>query len=355
MVAHPDIAYPQEAVMERLDQVGRAEDNRYVDASAMVARLVGNPVPANLFLLGVAVQDGLVPVSVGAVEHAIELNGVAVEANLAAFDWGRRWAHDPGTVDAIARSAPAGGPGNSAPDPGTTMTVPDLPARLTSRARTVAATDELADLLCLLAADLVGFQDERYAEAFLDGVARAAEAEARVGGASTELTEVVARSLHKLMAYKDEYEVARLLLLPEGRQAADAVAGSAGAKAIWHLHPPMLRALGMDRKLELGQWARPALRALRSGKRLRGTRLDPFGRTEIRRTERALAGEYLAAMAQVYANLGPDNVAEAVAIARLPDGVRGYEELKMRRVGEYRAELAERLGRYTPRPVPAAR
>jgi indolepyruvate ferredoxin oxidoreductase len=345
MIARPDIAYPDRAVMERLDDVGPAGGNRYVDATDMVTRLVGTATPANTFLLGVAVQDGHIPVAVDALERAITLNGVAVDTNLAAFDWGRRWAHDPAAVEALA-SASAAGPADVA----ATVTVPELANGLAARARALATTDELADTVCLLAADLVGFQDERYAGKFLDGVARAAEHERRVAD-STELTEAVARSLHKLMAYKDEYEVARLLLLPEGQLAADAVAGSAAATTTWHLHPPMLRALGMDRKIELGQWARPALRALRASKRLRGTRLDPFGRTEMRRTERALVGEFLVAMDEVYAHLGPENLADAVAIAKLPDVVRGYEDLKLRRVRDYSRELADRLRRFTSVPT----
>jgi indolepyruvate ferredoxin oxidoreductase len=342
MIARPGIAYPDREVMARLDEVGQPDHHRYVDATDMVTRLVGTATVANVFLLGVAVQDGQIPVEVDAFERAITLNGVAVDANLAAFDWGRRWAHDHAAVEALAGAPGAGG----AADVAATVTVPELPTRLAARVDAVAATPELADVVGMLAADLVGFQDARYASDFLDAVARAAEHEQRVAD-STELTEAVARSLHKLMAYKDEYEVARLLLLPEGQLAADAVAGTTGASTRWHLHPPMLRALGMDRKVELGPWARPALRALRASKRLRGTRLDPFGRTEVRRTERALVSEFLAAMHEVYAHLRAENLADAVAIARLPDVVRGYEDLKLRRVREYRSELADRLRRFT--------
>ena len=222
------------------------------------------------------------------------------------------------------------------------MTVPDLPAALRSRVEELAGHGELADTVAMLAADLVGFQDEGYAAMFLDAVADASSAERRVAAGSTRLTEAVARGLHKLMAYKDEYEVARLMLLPEAQATADAV-GGADATFAWQLHPPMLRALGMDSKLTLGRWARPAIRALRRGKRLRGSRLDPFGRTEMRRLERTLPGEYLEAMQSVYEGLTADRLDEAVAIAELPDRVRGYEDLKLRRIGEYRRELSERL------------
>lgn len=152
------------------------------------------------------------------------------------------------------------------------------------------------------------------------------------------LTEAVARSLHKLLAYKDEYEVARLLLLPEGADAARSVGGS-DASVSWHLHPPMLKALGMSSKLRIGSWARPAFAALRSGKRLRGTRFDPFGRTEMRRTEAALPGEFMAMMDRAYAALTVDNLDQVIRIAAMPDSIRGYEDLKLRRIAEYRDEI----------------
>ena len=225
------------------------------------------------------------------------------------------------------------------------MTVPDLPPALRSRVEALAG-GELAGTVAMLAADLVGFQDEDYAATFLDAVSDAASAERAVAADSTRLTEAVARGLHKLMAYKDEYEVARLMLLPEAQATVDAVGGP-GATFAWQLHPPMLRALGMDRKLSLGRRARPAIRALRRAKRLRGSRLDPFGRTEIRRLERALPGEYLEAMQAVYEGLTADRLDEAVAIAELPDRVRGYEDLKLRRIGEYRRELSDRLAAFS--------
>ena len=192
------------------------------------------------------------------------------------------------------------------------------------------------------AADLVGYQSTAYAGRFLDAVADARRHEQAVVPGSSRLTEAVARNLHKLMAYKDEYEVARLLLLPEGEQAAQAVGGP-DAKVSWHLHPPMLKALGMDSKLELGAWSKPAFAALRRGKRLRGTRLDPFGRTDMRRTEAALPGEYLDTMAGLYAELTADRLDRAIDIARLPDLIRGYEDLKLRRIADYREAVAAAL------------
>ena len=240
--------YPTDAVEARLAAAARAEGNRFVDATALAAALVGSAAAANIFLLGVAVQDGRIPVSVGAVERAIDLNGVSVDTNLTAFDWGRRWAHDPEAVERLATAADTGGSVAA-------MTVPDLPPALAVRVDELAGRGDLADSVAMLAADLVDFQDEAYAHTFLDAVGEAASTEQRVAAGSTRLTEAVARGLHKLMAYKDEYEVARLMLLPEAQATADAV-GGAGATFEWHLHPPMLRALGMKSKLTLGRRAR---------------------------------------------------------------------------------------------------
>jgi indolepyruvate ferredoxin oxidoreductase len=145
----------------------------------------------------------------------------------------------------------------------------------------------------------------------------------------------VARNLHKLMAYKDEYEVARLLL------------ASAPKHATFMLHPPMLRSLGMRRKLELSTGARPTFRVLRSMRHLRGTAFDPFGHARVRKVERAMVPEYVSAVDALLAALTPANTAEAVAIAGLPDRVRGYEHLKLERATAYREELAVRLAAFT--------
>ena len=152
----------------------------------------------------------------------------------------------------------------------------------------VETTDEL---IARLADDLADYQSQGYAQRFLKLVDRARQAEQRVASDSVALTEAVARFGHKLMAYKDEYEVARLLLLPE-MQAAYEEVGGATTTVTWRLHPPMLRALGLDRKIEMGPRYRPVMKALRRGKRLRGTVADPFRWANVRRVERAMIPEY---------------------------------------------------------------
>jgi indolepyruvate ferredoxin oxidoreductase len=144
------------------------------------------------------------------------------------------------------------------------------------------------------------------------------------------------------MAYKDEYEVARLLLDDDARSEYESVGGS-DAAVTYHLHPPMLRAMGLDRKIKLRRSAEPALRALRAMKCVRGTIADPFRWGEVRKIERAMIPEYITAVERLAGRLDAGNLGESIAIASLPDQVRGYEHLKLRRATAYREELAKRL------------
>jgi indolepyruvate ferredoxin oxidoreductase len=192
-----------------------------------------------------------------------------------------------------------------------------------------------------LAGDLVEYQDEALARRFARLVGETAAAERRVGG-DGHLTAGVAFGYHKLLAYKDEYEVARLLL---DHPAVDPSEGD----TTWLLHPPALRARGLGHKIRLGTWLRPVMRALRACRRVRGTALDPFGRTELRRIERQLPSEYAAAIGSILTRLDASNLVQAAEIARLPDRVRGYERIKERSVASYREDLAERLARF-PQP-----
>jgi len=336
MITHPELTYPLDSIKRRFANASLG--THQVDATLLAEHLAGNAAQANVLLFGVAVQTGNIPVSAEAIKQAIKLNGVAVDANLTAFDWGRRWVHDPDTVERHATGPTSTG----RLDVTSIMTVPDLSADLATRVRSLVTDSELTTTLELLTADLVGFQHEAYAQRFLDAVAGARDSERAVHESSTRLTETFARSLHKLMAYKDEYEVARLMLLPEGREAAEAVGGP-DATVHWKLHPPILKALGRTSKISFGSWTTPAFAILRSGKRLRGTTFDLFGRSEMRRTERALPGEFCSAMETVLNQLDRSTLDEAIAIAGLPDHVRGYEELKERRIVEYRARLTEAL------------
>jgi indolepyruvate ferredoxin oxidoreductase len=288
----------------------------FLDANEVAHAAGASATAANVVLLGVASQLGVLPVSAASIATAIERNAVAVQANLAAFEAGRRWAADGrGATTGPARSAP-GGP-DAAPQ--RAFEGVDLP-------------EAHRDHLEWLAGDLVGYQDAALACRFAQLVGEAWEAERGAGGEGA-FTAAVGFGYHKLLAYKDEYEVARLLLeFP-----------AAKGKTTWLLHPPMLRARGLRRKIRLGPWSRPAMEVLRRARRVRGTRLDPFGRTPLRRTERELPAEYAAAVRSLLPLLDRASLDAATAVALLPDKVRGYESIKERSVAAYRAELSERL------------
>ena len=315
MVIHPDTPYPAVADLRgRMDSVSRSRLNRYVDAARLADAMFGEQTVTNLVVVGVALQAGTIPLTAASIEQGIRLNGVAVDRNLAAFRLGRQWAADSARVEASLTS---------------TEDVPEAFRPLVDR----------------LAAELVGYQSAALAERFRAFVDRVTVAEASVDPQSTALRDAVARNLFKLLAYKDEYEVARLLLAPEGRQAAERAAGP-GAKVVWQLHPPVLRALGMKNKLKLGSWATPAMVGLRSMRHVRGTAFDPFGHSHVRRTERALVKEYMSAIETVLSRLDTDRLDAAIAIAELADLVRGYEAVKMRSVEEYRSKLHAALAEF---------
>jgi indolepyruvate ferredoxin oxidoreductase len=336
MVGHPEKDLPTvEELVGRADSRTRSGLNRFVDASAISRSLFGDAAPANVLLLGVAIQAGAIPVDPTSVERAIGLNGVAVDRNRAAFRAGRRWAMDPSAFD-------------SADDPdgrtsSTTMDVPELPTDLRTRVEVLDGRTGLGPLIGLLAADLVGYQDANCASGYLDLVEAASTAELTVSDTSAELTEAVARGLHKLTAYKDEYEVARLLIATEGRTAAASV-GDPGAAVTWRLHPPFLRTLGMTKKLSIpATIGRPAMWLLSKGRLLRGTALDPFGRADVRRLERLILAEYRKALHRILTDLTAEGLDDAVAIAGLAMDVRGYEDLKVRRGNEFLAEIRARV------------
>ncbi|MBI4883375.1 MAG: indolepyruvate ferredoxin oxidoreductase family protein [Actinobacteria bacterium] len=304
MVVHPDRPYPRAEIGARLDN--NSHHVLRVDAQRLMVALLGDTGSVNVFMLGVAVQSGNVPVAVEFIEQALVLNGVAVEKNLAAFNWGRAWVADPSAVDAAA---------------GLQQQIDNVPLRER------------------LSADLADYQSAKYSAKFdrvVDEVAARGD---------DQLTEAVTRNLHKLMAYKDEYEVARLLLLPESRRQAREIGGQR-TKVTWLLHPPVLRALGMRNKLHMGRWTTPAFWVLRAMRRLRGTPLDVFGWAKVRRMEREMIPEYIAAIQSLLPQVAPATLPEIIAIASLPDRVRGYEHLKIERATAYREELSRRLAAF---------
>jgi indolepyruvate ferredoxin oxidoreductase len=293
-----------------------------VDMLGISEGLFGTTVPANLFLVGIAYQRGYLPVTARSIERAIELNGVAVRLNNAAFNWGRMWVVDPAEVIAksihtLERTAP------SAAD--------------VALVRGLVESGPLFDALLIRVPDLVKYQNRSYAERYLNEVSYALAAERRIGVECHDFSLVVARNLYKLMAYKDEYEVARLHL---EKAATSKVQGDVGpdVKVYWNLQPPLFKSMGMKKKISLGPWFRPAFQVLQASRRLRGSAFDPFGRTDIRRTERALIDEYVADLRDICNCLSSENIPIATHWAGLPDLIRGYEEIKASNVAKYRQQ-----------------
>src|SRR6059036_281034 len=215
---------------------------------------------------------------------------------------------------------------------------PELGREARALVERVGATGELRRLLEIRVPELCAYASPAYAREYVEFVRRVSLAEAAMVPGETRLSEGVARYLFKLMAYKDEYEVARLHL---AQDLATALAAEfpGGVTVRYHLHPPFLRALGMTRKLKLGKWFDGVFRLLVGLRRLRGTALDPFGYAEVRRVERALPGEYRALVEKALVSLSPETYEAAVKLAHLPDVIRGYEAIKLRNVGRFRDEV----------------
>jgi indolepyruvate ferredoxin oxidoreductase len=310
MVVNTAATFPaQGQVMAAVE--GSVASARFLDAAALARQLFDDEQYANMILVGVAYQAGALPIGAEAIEHAIRLNGVAAEANIAAFRRGR---------------LSVGGPAPTPPQP-----EPDEPS-------------SLARLLAVRVPELTAYQDPAYADAYAQLVERVRAREADVVGGDL-LARTVAANLFKLAAYKDEYEVARLSLDPVLTSRIEEQFGR-GARYAYRLHPPVLRSLGMRRKISLGPWFRPAFATLVAMRRLRGTPFDPFGRTEVRREERALLAEYRDVITRLADGLTAGNHARAVEIAGLPDIVRGYEDVKLGNVRAYRARMAELLAAF---------
>jgi indolepyruvate ferredoxin oxidoreductase len=324
--AAPDVAALLAAVRDRT----RPGELTSLDTITLATTLFGDGIAANLIALGAAYQAGAMPLAASSIARAIELNGVAVERNLAAFRAGRLAVHDPASLPAPRRV------GEQRRD-----VAPDRLAAARDLAAQRGIGGPAAERAIGLAADLTAYQNARLAGRYLDLVAAAAQAETRAGGPG-ELADAVASAFYHLLAYKDEYEVARLHLLPEfDRALAEAVPDGRGVR--YRLHPPLLRALGMRKKIAFpAPVIRPAFRALRAMRHVRGTPADVFGYTAMRRTERRLADEYEAEVRAVLAGLSADNHAAAAELARLPLAIRGYERIKLAAVERYEAEL-ERL------------
>jgi indolepyruvate ferredoxin oxidoreductase len=333
MVVDTAVHFPElSSMLMSIDRVTRKDPNVYLDAQAIAEALFADHMAVNPIMLGAAYQAGALPITAASIEKAIRINGVAVEMNLLAFRWGRMAVVDRAKVEAAVAQAAA---------VETVETAPVLTAEARALVDSVEATGELRRLLEVRVPELIAYQHAAYAREYVEFVRRVAQVEAERSPGRQGFAEAVARHLYKLMAYKDEYEVARLHL---DAAVSARLASKFGPKirTYWHLHPPLLRALGLKKKLRLGAWFTPAFRLLRALKGLRGTAFDPFGRAEVRRVERALIGEYRQHIETALVRLTPITHDTAVALAELPDEIRGYEQVKLDNVARFR-EKAKQL------------
>ncbi len=299
----PDLEVSESSALASLAKATSSSEPSVVDATGLTTALLGDAIAANLFLLGVAFQLGLLPVSEAAIVRAIELNRVAVQQNVDAFAWGRHAAVDLAAVQ--RRAGPAGDPS--------------------------PAASGLDDLIERRVRFLTRYQDTAYARRYRDWVDRVRGVERRVGGGSTRLTESVARHYFKLLAYKDEYEVARLYTQTDFL-AETGAKFEGSAKFTFYLSPPLIARLdpatGRPRKYAFGAWILPLFGVLARLKRLRGTPLDVFGYSRERRAERQLIAEYEALLSRIVAELDESRLDLAVELAGLPERIRGFGPVK---------------------------
>lgn len=347
MITHPELELPSAGnLIQRIADRTQPGAQFWADAMEITEALLGESTTANIFVVGMAIQSGCLPVRAECIEEAIRLNGVSIDANLAAFNWGRMQIANAPRIAAAREVARAADPKTSA-EP---LVAPryavegDLQRRIASLCSTEA---RLSADLTRYASELVAWGGESRAREWLDVVERTARAEKQLAleeqSSDLSLTKEVAAQLFKLMAYKDEYEVARLMTDSLAMAEARAVAGD-GGRIAWKLHPPLLRAMGLRKKISIGTGATPLIRLLARGRFLRGTAFDLFGYAEIRRMERSLPYEYVEALDRAFAKLSRDNLQAVIRLAHLPDQVRGYEEIKIQRVKGFRAALAEAEG-----------
>ena len=318
----PDLAMDKGSLTGLLSQSLGREQAEFIDSTTLATALMGDSIAANLFLLGFAFQRGVIPLSLKSIESAIELNGVAVDANKRSFAWGRKAAADQKEVEKIARPK-----GQSE-----VVEIETLDGQMTRR----------ADFL-------KNYQNGRYAKRYLKLIETVSKAEAAAVPGSTRLTEAVTRYYFKLMAYKDEYEVARLYT--DGSFVEKLNAQFEGDfKLKFHLAPPIFAKRNPENghliKQEFGPWMMKAFGLLAKFKALRGTPLDPFGKSEERIAERALIKEYEATMTELCGSLTKDNLPLAIEIAEIPEHIRGYGHVKETHIAAAKGLREDLLSRF---------
>jgi indolepyruvate ferredoxin oxidoreductase len=332
---NPDFALPTERLKRAIIADAGREKTHFIDATRAATALFGNSVGANIFLVGYAYQIGAIPLSVASIEEAIELNGEAVDMNKSALRWGRLAAVDPAAVETMIKPAP----------------------EAMSDARKLSQS--LDEMVARRAAFLAAYQDAAYAARYRGWVDQAKTIEAARAPGKSGFAEAVARYLFKLMAYKDEYEVARLY--SDGSFIKQVHNELGGERLRFHVHlaPPLLapvnKATGEPRKLTFGPWIFPLFKLLAKCRFLRGTPFDPFGYSRERKIERRLVHDYETMLAEVLAKLNDGNHHIAVGLATIPEKIRGFGHVKMRHLTAAKADEAALLEQFRAGPAPLLR
>lgn len=324
--SNPDLDLSAQSMQEAIAARAGEHAVEFIAATELAYALLGNEVAANLFLVGYALQRGWLPVSLAALERAIELNAVAADMNRASLAWGRLAAHDPAAVQRFAERDSA----------------------------TAAPVENLHEVIERNAAELERYQDAGYAERYRRRVEHARLAEREIAGGGEALALAVARHYYKLLAYKDEYEVARLYSAPEFMASLrEEFDGDFSIE--FNMAPPLLQRrdprTGRYKKRTFGRWMLHGFKALARLKRLRGTVLDPFGYSHHRRLERQLIVDYERTLEELLANLTADNHATAVEIAALPELIRGYDTVKERSIAHAKARREQLMAQFLKRPA----
>lgn len=371
----PDMQFPATDIVAAIRQALGGQDPLIVDATQLATALLGDAIATNLFILGYAWQRALVPISFDALMRAIELNGAAIEMNKTAFAWGRLAAIDPQTVaqaagvtrkvptaaEATPRDLPHLAPGEwegkewgATSAPRATRNEDELrhvPSSADSDNLAFLPMDDLRlsrsldELISRRVAFLTDYQDAAYARRYSDFVAKVRAAEQARAPGSTDLAEAAARYFFKLMAYKDEYEVARLYTSGEFQRRLEQQFDG-DYKLKFHLAPPLLAkkdAQGRLIKQEFGPWVFTAFKWMAKLRKLRGGKFDIFGYTEERRMERQLIADYETTVAGLLPSLDGGNVDLAVEIASIPEHIRGYGHVKEAHLHQAKAREAELL------------
>jgi indolepyruvate ferredoxin oxidoreductase len=327
-----DFSLPTERLKRAILADAGRDKTHFIDATRAATALFGASVGANIFLVGYAYQLGAIPLARASIERAIELNGEAVDMNKAAFEWGRRAVVEPAVVEALVKPAPDA----------------------TSDARTLSQSFD--EVVARRVAFLTAYQNAAYAARYRRLVEKTRAAETARAPGKTGVADAVARYLFKLMAYKDEYEVARLYSDGAFVKQVNSELGGEHLRFHVHLAPPLLarrdKATGEPKKMTFGPWIFPLFSLLAKFKVLRGTAFDPFGYSTERKTERALVRDYEALLDEVLGKLDAVNHHIAVGLAAIPEKIRGFGHVKMRHLKAAKADEAVLLDQFRAGPAP---